>query len=256
MIPELLQELDGEGAAGVLRADLGDLIQSLIVFLFLFGPLLGRIFGKDRKKDGLEPSRRSRPVRSAPDRTMPPPTVEAGAPTTETVTWKDLLEGRVPTNPNPAPLPEPEEAAPELESAQELEPALELEPARGASRSESLPTAADEVWDQDPFAFESEDLVPDEELKPAPAEEQLEASFDLREESSAGHVDLAGEELELAVAAPTAATSKAPGTSGLFGPGGASRADLRRAVLMAEVLGGPLALREEGGYPGPAAART
>lgn len=223
---------------GPLPAGLGDLAEVLFLLLFFVGPVLARILQRAR---GVEPA--GRPL-------APPRRTGAGGPAPgpapqldETITWKDLLEGRVPGGAAPPPVPV---AVPE-----------EMAPAGGPPIGDA---PVEEPWGPDPFAFPEQDLVPDRDLAPGPSEEELEShpAPDLL----AGRV--AGSEISDVLGDPAAeqlalgqepAASPAPRRRGVAHLR-ASRADLRRAVVLSEVFGRPLALRRDGGYPGPPPSRS
>ena len=224
----------------LLHADLGELIQGLIVLLFFAGPAIARSLGK---RDEQRPQ---------PPRRRPAPTQGAGGSGGGTVTWKDLLEGRVEALPD-AP---PAEAELEEVTIEVTEPSPESGPERGPERSvEPQPRRlagargateeTDSAWGQDPFAFESSDLVPDSRLAPVPSEDEIERRLP----------DYADHQLAAAERAAFALDSSRDQQDPL-GLVGAGPAEMRRAIVIAEVLGPPVALRHGSAFTGPPSAST
>ncbi|MFT5052880.1 MAG: hypothetical protein ACI8QZ_004318 [Chlamydiales bacterium] len=200
-----------------LTAEFNDVIKGLVLLAFVLGPVLRKLVA------GLnDPARR----KVAPRRPSPP----AGSPAPRgSVTWEELMRGAVPD-------------APEM-------PEVEVEPVPAPMTAPPEPS-----WvplDSDTFGE-------------VPAEEEL-------ERLGAGVGDGLALESVIpgsigAVGAPTQARELEESVSGSWGTvSGLSRARVLRnrlnrtgwrdGVLLGEILGQPLALREDWSHPGPPLAR-
>ena len=222
----------------LLRARL-DFTEILFLLVFVVGPLLTKIF-ESKEKQATRSSRQRGSGGGRPGPTRVPPSIEhepAREPVSteafdEGPSWDDLMAGRVPA-PEPVPVPVPE-PVPEV-------------PVSRAPAVAALPGKVD--WGSRELAG---DLVPDEVLSEV-EEDRVEELGGVVSQEELVHFGRLREYSDSE--APLAPTSR--GTLDAIdaeaepvrrgrGRAGFGDQDWKRAVLVSEVLGSPLALRDGG----------
>lgn len=207
----------------------------LVVFFFFIVPIIRTIRESRAQK------------RAAKDRGEP-----VGDPATgddARKAWDDLMRGDAPTTSAP-PVPPPIVTAGRIEPVEPIEPGARTAPLAGRlSDLAPVPTEDEEeaTLDEEASARETNERALREEF-------ERRAAFLRKERESAARKTVAP--LDMSTLAPQVEEPAPPArvsSSGLAP--GSSRADWRRALIAAELLGRPVALREAGDGIGPISLR-
>lgn len=242
------------------RADFEDVIKVLFLLAFFVAPAIRGVLeaiGKGKNDTSKAPigppSRRRKPW---PSRTAggPKGAGRGGGPT-----WKELMRGEIPAPSEPVPVPRAQPRSPEATRVPQGQGTFSSSESAAVPEALGIPSATADREPESVFASIPTVDLPDLDLEGGlseiPSESELESGA---EEHPLGSTwDSVFDDGEVADGGPGAVP---PRSTERRAPKRA-RIDLRslrgqgrRSILLAEILGPPLAMRQDGTLPGPPAS--